>query len=73
MSIVDINDHDPVFLQSDPITVSVAEQSTPGTLVTVVSAVDVIDFGDNTHVVYAIISGNAAGERTTRVASISEA
>ena len=63
MTILDINDHDPMFLQADPITVSVAEQSTPGTLVTVVSAVDVTDFGDNTHVEYEIVSGNDDCER----------
>lgn len=63
VSILDINDHNPVFLQTGPVSVSVLEQSTPGTLVTVLSAVDVIDFGDNTHVVYAILSGNGDCER----------
>ena len=54
----DINDHDPVIQQTNPITASVAEHSAIGTLVTVISAVDTMDFGVNTRVAYEIISGN---------------
>ena len=42
----------------DPISVTVLEHSATGTLITVVSAVDVMDYGDNTHIVYEIVSGN---------------
>lgn len=44
--------------QTSPVSVSVAEHSDVGTLITVISAVDTVDFGVNTRVSYEIISGN---------------
>lgn len=44
--------------QTDPIAVSVVEHSEIGTLITVITAVDTMDYGVNTRVVYEIISGN---------------
>ncbi len=44
--------------QTSPISVSVAEHSDIGTLVAVISAVDTMDYGVNTRVIYEIISGN---------------
>lgn len=61
MLISDINDHPPVIQQVDPVRVTVLEHSALGTLITVISAVDIFDFGANTHVVYEIISGNEDG------------
>ena len=62
MTVNDINDNNPVIQQTDPISVTVLEHSTNGTLLTVISAVDLVDFGVNTHVVYEIISGNEEGK-----------
>ena len=59
--ITDINDHPPVIQQVNPVRVSVVEHSAAGTLVTVISAVDIIDYGVNTHIVYEILSGNEDG------------
>lgn len=59
----DINDHPPVIQQDDPTRVTVVEHSPIGTLITVISAVDVMDYGVNTHVVYEIISGNGDGKK----------
>ncbi len=56
--LVDINDHSPVIQQTSPVSVTVLEHSAVGTLITVISAVDVMDFGINTRIVYEIISGN---------------
>jgi hypothetical protein len=38
--------------------VTVLEHSAVGTLITVITAVDVLDYGINAHVVYEITSGN---------------
>lgn len=66
MNIRDINDHPPVIQQTDPIRVTVVEHSAFGTLITVISAVDVMDYGANTHVVYDIISGNEDGMQSKK-------
>lgn len=58
VTITDINDNAPVIQQTSPVSVTVLEHSAVGTLITVITAVDVLDYGDNTHVVYEIISGN---------------
>ena len=58
VAIHDINDNPPVIQQRSPVMVTVLEHSAVGTLITVITAVDVFDYGDNTHVVYEIISGN---------------
>lgn len=62
VAINDVNDHAPVIEQTNPVAVTVLEHSEVGTLITVISAVDAIDFGDNTHVVYEIVSGNDDSE-----------
>lgn len=58
VTITDINDNPPVIQQMSPVSVTVQEHSPVGTLVAIITAVDILDFGDNTHVVYEIISGN---------------
>lgn len=58
VTINDINDNPAVIQQSSPVSVTVLEHSAVGTLITVITAVDILDYGDNTHVVYEIISGN---------------
>ena len=58
MTVTDINDHDPVFEQSDPVLLAVIEHSQqPGSFLTVVSATDE-DYGSNAHIRYSIVDGN---------------
>ena len=62
VTITDINDHSPVFEQSDPITLTVVEHSQPpGSFLTDVSATDE-DFGTNAHISYNITAGNDNSE-----------
>ena len=63
MTINDINDHNPVIEQTSPISVTVIENSLIGTFLHVISAVDVMDYGDNAHIVYEILSGNEDGKK----------
>ena len=60
--ITDINDNNPVIQQTDPVAVSVVEHSALGEIVTIISAVDVHDYGSNAEVTYSITSGNTASE-----------
>ena len=58
VTITDINDHSPVFEQSDPVRLTVVEHSQPpGSFLTDISATDA-DFGTNAHIRYSILAGN---------------
>ena len=62
VTILDINDHSPVFEQSDPIILTVVEHSQPpGSFLTDISATDE-DFGTNARIRYNITAGNDNGE-----------
>ena len=58
MTITDINDHSPVFEQSDPVRLTVVEHSQPpGSFLTDISATDA-DVGTNAHIRYSITAGD---------------
>jgi len=60
--VTDINDNNPVIQQTDPVAVSIVEHSALGVIVTVISAVDVHDYGTNAEITYSITSGNSDSE-----------
>jgi len=55
--ITDINDNSPVIQQMGPIRREVVEHTRNGTQLAVISATDA-DYGNNSHIVYNIMSGN---------------
>ena len=65
MIITDINDHNPVIEQTDPVRVSVVEHTPIGFLVTFISAVDIFDYDTNAQIVYNITSGNSDSKLTS--------
>jgi len=54
---MDINDNSPVIQQMGPIGQEVVAHTPNGTQLAVISATDA-DYGDNSHIIYNISSGN---------------
>ena len=66
MLITDINDNDPVIQNPDIMQVSVVENAANGSILAVISATDA-DYGDNAHISYSIVGGNAGSEELALV------
>ena len=63
VSLTDENDNTPIFTSSTPTSVSIVENTSPGSIVTVVTATDA-DQGSNGAITYSITSGDPNGMHT---------